>query len=89
MIARLTGFRGRDRLGYQQTERAAAPRPGCISRAEKFFGFRAQMPFEEGLRRTIEWYQQKHGMNSREEHSYSCYEPTTTITQPATPERSR
>lgn len=27
-----------------------------ISRAEKEFGFRAQTPFEEGLRRTIAWY---------------------------------
>ena len=34
-----------------------------VSRADKFFGFRAQVPFEEGLRRTIEWYKQKHGMN--------------------------
>ena len=31
--------------------------PWMYRRAEKFFGFRAQVPFEEGLRRTIEWYQ--------------------------------
>lgn len=27
-----------------------------VSRAEKLFGFKAQTSFEEGLRRTIEWY---------------------------------
>ena len=26
------------------------------SRAEQLFGWRAQMDFEEGLRRTIDWY---------------------------------
>lgn len=26
------------------------------SKAERFFGFKAKTPFEEGLRRTIEWY---------------------------------
>ena len=29
-----------------------------VSRAEKYFGFRAKMSFDEGLRRTIEWYRQ-------------------------------
>jgi GDP-L-fucose synthase len=28
-----------------------------VSRAFERFGFRAQMPFEEGLRRTVEWYE--------------------------------
>jgi len=27
------------------------------SRAERLFGFKAQTPFAEGLRRTIAWYQ--------------------------------
>jgi len=27
-----------------------------IFRAEKEFGFKAKMDFEEGLKRTIEWY---------------------------------
>ena len=32
--------------------------PGCLdtSKVEKLFGFRARTPFEEGLRKTIEWY---------------------------------
>jgi GDP-L-fucose synthase len=29
-----------------------------VSRAEKYFGFRAKMSFDEGLRHTIEWYRQ-------------------------------
>ncbi|MEW5961555.1 MAG: hypothetical protein AB1801_27880 [Chloroflexota bacterium] len=28
-----------------------------VSRAEQWFGFRASTPFEEGLRKTITWYQ--------------------------------
>ena len=28
-----------------------------VSRASKEFGWRAEMPLEEGLKRTIEWYQ--------------------------------
>ncbi len=31
------------------------------SRAEKEFGFKAKMPFEEGLKRTIKWYRKKVG----------------------------
>ncbi len=31
-----------------------------VSRAEKEFGFRAEIPFEEGLRRTIEWFSEKY-----------------------------
>ncbi|OGZ43227.1 MAG: GDP-fucose synthetase [Candidatus Ryanbacteria bacterium RIFCSPHIGHO2_02_FULL_45_17b] len=30
-----------------------------VSRAEQFFGFRAKTGFEEGLQKTIEWYEQK------------------------------
>jgi len=29
-----------------------------VSRAKKEFGFEAQMPFRQGLKRTIEWYEQ-------------------------------
>jgi GDP-L-fucose synthase len=31
------------------------------SRAKKFFGFEAQMTFDEGLKRTIDWYQENKG----------------------------
>jgi len=33
-----------------------------VSRAERLFGFRATMPFEEGLRRTIAWYKATEGV---------------------------
>ncbi len=56
-IARLTGFEGR--LVWDTTKPNGQPRRALdTSRAEKFFGWKAQMPFEEGLRRTIEWYRQ-------------------------------
>jgi len=29
-----------------------------VRRAQEYFGFRAEMPFEEGLRRTNEWYKE-------------------------------
>jgi GDP-L-fucose synthase len=59
LIARLTGFTGR--LVWDTSKPNGQPRRGLdVSRAEQFFGFRAQVGFEEGLRRTIEWYRQQH-----------------------------
>jgi len=58
MIARLTGFEGR--LVWDASKPNGQPRRGLdVSRAEKSFGFRAAVSFEEGLRRTIEWYKTK------------------------------
>lgn len=55
LIARLTGYRGK--LVWDTSKPNGQPRRALdTSRAEKYFGFRAQVPFEEGLRRTIEWY---------------------------------
>jgi GDP-L-fucose synthase len=55
MIARLSGFRGQ--LVWDTSKPNGQPRRALdVSRAEQYFGFRAQMDFEEGLRRTIEWY---------------------------------
>ena len=55
LIARLTGFEGR--LVYDTSRPDGQPRR-CLdtSRAAERFGFRAQTPFEEGLRKTIAWY---------------------------------
>jgi len=55
LIARLTDFDGEIKW---QTERPnGQPRRGLdTSRAFEKFGFRAQTSLEEGLRRTIEWY---------------------------------
>jgi GDP-L-fucose synthase len=57
LVARLTGFEGR--LVWNTSQPDGQPRR-CLdtARAERYFGFRAQVPFEEGLRRTIEWYRQ-------------------------------
>jgi GDP-L-fucose synthase len=56
-IARLMGFTGEIR--WDATKPDGQPRRCLdVSRAEKLFGFRAQVGFQEGLRRTIEWYRQ-------------------------------
>jgi GDP-L-fucose synthase len=58
MVARLTGFKGE--LIWDTSKPNGQPRRGLdVSRAEALFGFRATTPFEEGLRRTIAWYQER------------------------------
>jgi GDP-L-fucose synthase len=55
MIMRLTGFEGN--LTWDTTKPNGQPRRGLdVSRAKDRFGWQAQMPFEEGMRRTIEWF---------------------------------
>lgn len=56
LIARLTGFEGEIRW---QTERPnGQPRRGLdVTRAFEKFGFRAQTSLEDGLRRTINWFE--------------------------------
>ncbi len=57
-IAELTGFSGQ--LVWDTSKPNGQPRRALdTSRAEAYFGFRAAMPFEEGLRRTIHWYRQQ------------------------------
>jgi GDP-L-fucose synthase len=57
LIARLTGFEGQ--LVWDTSKPNGQPRRGLdTSRAAESFGWRAKVPFEEGLRRTIEWYRQ-------------------------------
>jgi GDP-L-fucose synthase len=56
-IARLTGFDGE--LVWDTSKPNGQPRRALdVTRAEKYFGFRAQTPFEEGLRRTIAWFRE-------------------------------
>lgn len=58
MIARLIGFEGR--IVWDTTKPNGQPRRKLdTSRAERAFGFKARIQFEEGLRRTIEWYVHK------------------------------
>jgi len=57
LIARLSGFNGK--LVWDASKPNGQPRRGLdTSRAFERFGFKAQVGFEEGLRRTIEWYRQ-------------------------------
>jgi GDP-L-fucose synthase len=55
LINKITGFKGK--IIWDKTKPDGQPRR-CLdtSRAEKEFGFKANTPFEEGLRKTIEWY---------------------------------
>ena len=55
LIAELVGFEGEIR--WDPSKPDGQPRRNVdTSRAAELFGFRAQIPFEEGLRRTIDWY---------------------------------
>jgi GDP-L-fucose synthase len=55
LIAQLTRFEGR--VEWDTRKPDGQPRRNLdTTKAENFFGFRARMPLEEGLRRTIEWY---------------------------------
>ncbi len=54
-IAALTGFAGE--IEWDRTKPNGQPRRCLdVSRAQREFGFRARMPLDEGLRKTIEWY---------------------------------
>jgi GDP-L-fucose synthase len=54
-IARLTGFTGR--IVWDPSKPNGQPRRKLdTDRAESAFGFRSHTTFEEGLRRTIDWY---------------------------------
>lgn len=55
MIIRLTGFEGK--LTWDTSKPNGQPRRGLdVTRAREYFGWQAQVPFEEGMRRTIEWF---------------------------------
>jgi len=57
LIARLTGFEGK--LVWDTTKPNGQPRRGLdTSRAAEYFGWRANVHFEDGLRQTIAWYRQ-------------------------------
>jgi GDP-L-fucose synthase len=57
MVARLVGFTGR--IVWDASKPDGQPRRCLdVARAERLFGFRAQVGFQDGLRRTIEWYRQ-------------------------------
>jgi GDP-L-fucose synthase len=56
LIVKLTGFTGEIR--WDATKPDGQPRRALdTTRARKRFGFEAQMPWEEGLQRTIDWFE--------------------------------
>jgi len=56
-IAELSGFHGE--LIWDSTKPDGQPRRSLdITKAEALFGFRAKVPFDDGLRDTIEWFRQ-------------------------------
>jgi GDP-L-fucose synthase len=58
LIGRLTGFTGEIRWDASKPD--GQPRRSLdTERAARLFGFKAQVPFEEGLRTTIEWYRSR------------------------------
>ncbi|MBM3136833.1 MAG: GDP-L-fucose synthase [Chloroflexi bacterium] len=62
LIARLTDFHGS--LVWDTSKPNGQPRRGLdTSRAKEFFGFEAQVKFEEGLKNTIAWY-----LDHRQDH---------------------
>lgn len=58
LIAKLTGFKGK--IVWDASKPDGQPRRRLdTSKAEKEFGFKAKTSFEEGLKKTIEWYRNK------------------------------
>lgn len=69
IIAKYTGFKGE--IYWDTTKPDGQPRRGLdVSRAEKEFGFKATTSFEDGLKRTIEWYQKSIDFISTEGHDH-------------------
>jgi GDP-L-fucose synthase len=57
MIQEQTGFAGK--LAWQTDKPNGQPRRGLdVTRAKEYFGWQAQVPFKEGMRRTIEWFRE-------------------------------
>lgn len=57
-IARLTGFEGR--IVWDTSKPNGQPRRKLdTARARELFGFESRVAFEDGLRRTIEWYREQ------------------------------
>jgi GDP-L-fucose synthase len=57
MVVRLTDFKGQ--IVWQTDKPNGQPRRALdVTRAQEYFGWRAQVPFEEGMRRTIKWFKE-------------------------------
>jgi GDP-L-fucose synthase len=64
MLVRILGFRGQVRWDTSKPD--GQPRR-CVdaSRASRLFGFEAETRFEEGLRRTMDWYRRERAASPR------------------------
>ncbi len=57
LISRLTRYKGA--IVWETDRPNGQPRRGLdVTRANDYFGWRAKMPFEEGIRRTIAWFEE-------------------------------
>jgi len=57
LIVELTGFEGE--LVWDTSKPNGQPRRALdTSKAEKLFGFKAQTPFRDGLKKTVDWYRE-------------------------------
>jgi GDP-L-fucose synthase len=57
MIIQLTGFKGK--LVWESDKPNGQPRRALdVTRAREYFGWQARMPFDEGIRRTIAWFEE-------------------------------
>ena len=67
LIARLTGFAGEIRWDTSKPD--GQPRR-CLDteKAARLFGFRAEVPFEDGLETTIEWYRRQRRAGRLDRH---------------------
>jgi GDP-L-fucose synthase len=65
MIVKITGFNGK--VVWDRSKPDGQPRRCLdVSKAKKEFGFGAKMRFEEGLKKTVEWYKENRKHLSKE-----------------------
>jgi len=68
LIQKLTGFSGD--IHWDTTKPDGQPKRRLdVSRAKQEFGFEAKMPFNKGLKKTIEWYWKNSGILKESENS--------------------
>jgi dTDP-D-glucose 4,6-dehydratase len=68
LIVKLTGFKGKVAWDTSKPD-GQLRRMSDTSRADKEFGFKAKMDFEEGLKNSIKWYREKQGQIATETQS--------------------
>ena len=87
-IARLVGFDRRAALGPHQARRSTAPARRRAAGPSSCSAGGAHMPFEDGLRRTIDWYLANRDEAERDRRLTSANDQSSAATMPAV-ERGR